>query len=775
MFNRKLMIILLACNAAAWPICPPAGAAPADETPLEVTVHVDGAKTLRTMNSRRLGGTNVAMWYFPSVYASPVVHQWMNELHAGYIRLPGGSWANVVYWNGNGVRDAKGLVDPTRVGPDGYPAVDYSAYAPSFLADPKTLHPASNNWHGHVDVKTQQDFVKSIPGTEAMVCPNAGTGRAIDAAEWVKWANQKMGYNVRTWEIGNELGGAWEPGNDLPFGKGQITAVMYTKRFNDVSAAMRKVDPTIKIGGGAFAEEMLRDCGDNVDFVSIHTYPGSTTQSETQMFADIGKGIQEQVSQVRKWIHQYQPQREKQIEIAYSEWNLGFSVSKSELFSGLWASIFLGELATNGVDMAQQWDCFSDLLDVPDNGAYARKPEYDALWLWNNYMGNNLIAAESSAPTVYTCASHSQDAVCVMLINTDHDRDAKVSLQLSGLNPAGVGEVARMTSREYYWNPQTKKPQWSEAPRVEEIKTGAAFSVTLSPFSIAYVRIPDKATPGLSVLAEKALAPKQPAKGAAELRFVMPTEVYVGDEVRGDLIALTAGSERPYRGTLAPAALSANGLATFDHDEIRLPEPVGHFIIKPTSPGELTITAQSPDAKATQKLNVKPSIPHPIVFWDFTNPPVTDSETFSSQYTLIEDQSQRANRAVARVDLPSEGLVPHEKANEAFKVARLPEENKLNKSNIRGIIFDVMTSPDFACDDPDVGITVVMQSSANWWMPLGDISLKDATQWKSRQLDVKLPDYIKAMPAASNIIFLLKANKPVKGSIYFDRIGFMVR
>ena len=650
------------------------------------------------MNPRRLGGTNVAMWYFPSVYNSPVVHQWMNDLHAGYIRLPGGSWANVVYWNGNGVRDAKGMVDPSRVGPDGYPAVDYSAYAPSFLADPKTLHPASGNWHGHVDVKTQQDFVKSIPGTEAMVCPNLGTGRAIDAAEWVKWANQKMGYNVRTWEIGNELGGAWEPGNDLPFGKGPITAEMYTKRFNDMAAAMRKVDPTIKIGGGAFAEEMLRDCGDNVDFVSIHTYPGSTTQTDAQMFADIGKGVQEQVSQARGWIHHYQPQREKQIEIAYTEWNLGFSVSKSELFSGLWSSMFLAELAKNGVDMAQQWDCFSDLLDVPDDRPYARKPEYYAAWLWNNYMGDHLIAAKSSDPSLYTCASRSDDAACVMLINTDHERDAKVNLQLTGITPADAGEVARLTSREYYWNPLAKRPQWSQSPRVEELKTSNTFDVIVPPYSMAYVRIPDKAKPGLSQIAQKALAVQPSPAGDPELRFVIPAEAYVGDEVPGDLIAVAAGSEKPFASDLPSVVLSTTGSASFARSEIRLPDAVGHFIVKPTSPGEITLTAQSGSAKATQKLTVKASIPRPVVFWDFENPRVTDTETFASDYKLTEDLSQRANRSVARIDLP--GTVPADKKNTLLKISKLPAEEKLNKSNIRGVMFDLLASPDFRVRRP---------------------------------------------------------------------------
>ena len=255
--NRQQSPVLLACVAS---LSFGLGIAlAADEAPIETNVTVDAGQVLRTMDPQRLGGTNVALWYFGSTYDGTLA--FMPELRARYIRLPGGSWANGVYWNGNGVRGADGKVDPNKMGPDGYPAIDYSAYAPSILVNAKTLHPESNGWHGNVDVKKQHDFIKAIPGTEAMACPNAGCGRPIDAAEWVKWANKKMGYNVRYWEIGNELGGSWEAGTELPFGKGRLTGEMYTKRYNDMASAMRQVDPTIKIGSCPFVEEALRDCG----------------------------------------------------------------------------------------------------------------------------------------------------------------------------------------------------------------------------------------------------------------------------------------------------------------------------------------------------------------------------------------------------------------------------------------------------------------------------------------------------------------------------------
>ena len=58
---------------------------------------------------------------------------------------------------------------------------------------------------------------------------------------------------------------------------------------------------------------------------------------------------------------------------------------------------------------------------------------------------------------------------------------------------------------------------------------------------------------------------------------------------------------------------------------------------------------------------------------------------------------------------------------------------------------------------------VVMQSPANWWMHLGDVPLRDAKQWQTHQFDLKVEDYIKAMPSAGNIIFILKPADRRKG------------
>jgi hypothetical protein len=78
------------------------------------------------------------------------------------------------------------------MGADGYPAVDYSDYAPSFRVDDKTYKLSATVWPGEIDAKGMHEFIHALPGdAETLVCVNVGTGRPIDAAEWVRWANKK--------------------------------------------------------------------------------------------------------------------------------------------------------------------------------------------------------------------------------------------------------------------------------------------------------------------------------------------------------------------------------------------------------------------------------------------------------------------------------------------------------------------------------------------------------------------------------------------------------
>src|SRR5512133_387605 len=91
-------------------------------------------------------------------------------------------------------------------------------------------------------------------GAEPQITVNMATGSAQEAAAWVEYCNAgsetPMGrlraslghpepFNVRLWEVGNEIYGAWQAG--------YIGADENAERFLAFAQAMRAVDPAIEL------------------------------------------------------------------------------------------------------------------------------------------------------------------------------------------------------------------------------------------------------------------------------------------------------------------------------------------------------------------------------------------------------------------------------------------------------------------------------------------------------------------------------------------------
>lgn len=752
----------------------------AQTSPFSAKVVVNTDAPVGAMNHRRLGGTNLALWNEARHFQDPLLRKWVDELGTGLIRIPGGSWSNAYYWNGNGVRNAKGDVDSAKIGPDGYPAVDYSDYKPGFMVDSKTLKPGTG-FHGNVDVKTLHDYVKATPGAVALPSINAGTGRAIDAAEWARWA-AKNGYEAAYWHVGNELGGSWEPGTFLPDGS-TITGEIFVQRFNAIADAVHAVDPKAKLGAFAFAEDTLKHSGDRVAFASIHTYPGTTTLTFQQNLARVPQTVANEVNQVKGWIEKYQPARKGQIEIGYTEWNLSGGLNSSDLFSGLWTSMMLGEFARNDVSFATKWDTFTHVRGMEhghgliwtDGNKYTRKAAYYALQLWNHYNGDKVLKpVVTGEDTVYSYASRDSDAVYIMLVNPNDDRVANVDIELPGYLAGARGEQVSLTRREFHWNYRTFVPEWSQAPRVRAIDTGDAFSVRVAPFSVSYVRVPTVGAPDESQFMQ-AQAPVAEDKTTPRLRFMLPPEIFVGDRIVGYLHAEDATTGLPYAGTLPDAALSGEGAVTLDRSAVRLAETLGRFEFIANGTAPVTLRATVNGAEVAARIEAKSSEPRPMLIWDFQSQSPSDKKLFESRYKLTADLNQRPNKEVARIDLAPDSVKPGDKEHQTlFRINGLPERDILNRANIRGVFFDIRTLG-LVAEDPNASISVVMQSPANWWMVLGTVPLAGNTDWKRHQVTFTRQDYVDAIASGYNVWFVLNTNKPVTGTVLLDRIGLMVR
>ena len=137
------------------------------------------------------------------------------------------------------------------------------------------------------------DWCRAV-GTEPLLGMNFGTGTAEMAVAYVEYCNLDRGtkwsdlrrshgyeqpHNVRYWCLGNEMDGNWQIG--------QLQAREYGRKARDVAKQMRIIDRGVQLiacgssGTGmstymTWDREVLEECYDQVDGISLHAYYGNT-------------------------------------------------------------------------------------------------------------------------------------------------------------------------------------------------------------------------------------------------------------------------------------------------------------------------------------------------------------------------------------------------------------------------------------------------------------------------------------------------------------------
>ena len=159
--------------------------------------------------------------------ADPDVIRFLKESHLPILRWPGGNFVSSYHW-----RDGVGPIEKR-------PTLPNYAWGQQ-----------ENNFFGTDEFIA---FCRAV-GCEPMICLNAGSGTVSEAAQWLEYCNggvdTPMGrlraenghpepYNVRHWEVGNELWGRWQ--------YHWTTAEGYVDRYRRFVKALLEVDPGITI------------------------------------------------------------------------------------------------------------------------------------------------------------------------------------------------------------------------------------------------------------------------------------------------------------------------------------------------------------------------------------------------------------------------------------------------------------------------------------------------------------------------------------------------
>jgi len=313
---------------------------------------------------------------------------------------------------------------------------------------------------------TGDQWVQAIKAIDAqpLIMVSSST---VDAANMVKHFNKDTNNYVQYWIVGNEP--------DLA----RISAVTYSTNFNQVFDAMKAIDPTIKIGGGAtawydapFLQTFLQQSGGKVDFIDFHGYPqeGNVPGDYTTLFqiaAEYGNSI----NKLRSLIQQIVPARASQIGIEVGEWELnwGGTAQDNINFHAVWAASVLGNIlkaggwslfyADKGNALYGNPHTFTDpygrVVNInPDdtNPAYHGMGMYSGEGLFRGF-GNTMVSASTTLPNVEVFASDKPKNIVV--INKDQSVTQTATFSLNGV-ASGTIDVWRKDESVLFPNPPIK-------------------------------------------------------------------------------------------------------------------------------------------------------------------------------------------------------------------------------------------------------------------------------------------------------------------------------
>ena len=192
------------------------------------------------------------------------------------------------------------------------------------------------------------DWAKKA-GTEIMYAVNLGTRGADAARNIVEYANHPGGsywsdlrikhgrkdpLNIKLWCLGNEMDGPWQIGHK--------TAYEYGRTANEAAKVMKWVDPSIQLVAcgsaahdmptyGQWEYDMLTECYENVDYVSLHRYYGNPTGDTPGFLArsmDLDDFIREVVA-ICDAVGGKKHSRKK-LNLSFDEWNVWYHSNEQD-------------------------------------------------------------------------------------------------------------------------------------------------------------------------------------------------------------------------------------------------------------------------------------------------------------------------------------------------------------------------------------------------------------------------------------------------------------
>jgi alpha-N-arabinofuranosidase len=417
----------------------------------------------------------------------------IKQLEPAFIRWPGGNVAQDYHWQwGVGPRDAR----PTWIN----------------LSWRDELEPS--------DFGTDEfiRFARNLGAEPSLTVNVEGRGATTEeAAAWVEYCNgpststygamrarngHPEPYRVLYWEIGNEIWGDWV--------RGHSDAETYAKNFRRYVAAMRAVDPSIKViavgdNDMTWNRTVLQRAGDRVDYLAIHHYYGRRDlQGDLKNLLARPlhyEGFYREVESLLEPLSQNRRPR-----LAINEWGLDLPESQQySVLAALYAARLMNVFERSELvgmsavsDLVNGWP--GGIIQAGRHGVFVT-PIYLVNKLYASHRGVDRLRTKVDGPTISSSregdvpaidavASRSADgrSIYVKAVNADLERPVAVRISVRGTPIASTATVDRviadsLTAVNGFTTPNAVRTTRSS------IKAGDSFSVGLPQHSIAVVTV----------------------------------------------------------------------------------------------------------------------------------------------------------------------------------------------------------------------------------------------------------------------------------------------
>jgi alpha-N-arabinofuranosidase len=392
-------------------------------------------------------------------------------------------------------------------------------------------------------------------GSEPLLGMNFGTGTAEMAVAYVEYCNLERGtkwsdlrrshgyetpHNVRYWCLGNEMDGPWQIG--------QMQSREYGRKARDAAQQMRVVDPALQLiacgsSGTAMPQylvwdrEVLEECYDMVDGLSLHAYYGNTqplTGNSTARYLAMNLDMDRQIREVTAVCDYVQGLRRsrKRLWLSFDEWNVWYRARSGDAVNGrrqfapklleevynLEDALLVGGFVNTLLRNAERVrvGCIAQLVNViaplvtNDTGVLRQSTYYPYAWALRYARGRVLdlrvdsetypirgaglqpdFARNEQVPFVDVVATLDvqNSQACVLMLNRDLDAERELALEWRDATPTRVLACETLTGPDLKAFNTFEQPRRVAPQRLDPPAAGTRMAFKLPPRSYTVVQV----------------------------------------------------------------------------------------------------------------------------------------------------------------------------------------------------------------------------------------------------------------------------------------------